>query len=50
MDKAGKPYQVKIFPPFGTTPQEGHTPFCANSGDVWGPDVFQFPGKYLKAQ
>jgi dienelactone hydrolase len=49
MEKAGKPYQIKIFPPFGTTPQEGHTPFCANGGDVWGPDVFQFLSRYLKA-
>jgi carboxymethylenebutenolidase len=49
MEKAGKPYQIKIFPPFGTTPEEGHTPFCANGADVWGPDVFQFLARYLKA-
>lgn len=49
MEKLGKPNQLKIFPPFGTTPQEGHTPFCANGGPVWGPDVFQFLGRYLKA-
>ncbi len=49
MEAAGKPHQMKIFPPFGTTPEEGHTPFCANGGDVWGADVFQFLGRYLKA-
>ncbi len=49
MEKAGKPYQLRIFPPFGTTVEEGHTPFCANGGEVWGPEVFGFLSRYLKA-
>ena len=48
MKKVGKTHEMKIFPPFGATPAEGHTPFCANGGDVWGPDVFRFLERHLQ--
>jgi dipeptidyl aminopeptidase/acylaminoacyl peptidase len=48
MQKAGKPHELKILPPYGSTPQEAHTPFCANGGDVWGPDVFRFLERHLQ--
>src|SRR4029077_8959340 len=41
MDKAGKPYQLKIYPPYGDSPGDGHT-FGYFGAQVWSPDVFQF--------
>jgi hypothetical protein len=38
MKKAGKPYQVKIYPAHGKTPMEGHA--FVDAVDVWSPDVF----------
>jgi carboxymethylenebutenolidase len=36
------PYRVHIFPPFGTTPQQGHGMFCMRGMGVWGDEVLQF--------
>lgn len=47
MRKAGKPYQAKVFPAFGTSAQDGHS-FCALGAEVWGPEVFAFFAKALK--
>jgi dipeptidyl aminopeptidase/acylaminoacyl peptidase len=41
MHGAGKDYQVKIYPPYGTSPQDGHT-FGYFGSAVWGSDVFRF--------
>lgn len=41
MDKAGKPYQLKIYPPYGDSPGEGHS-FGYFASEVWSADVFQF--------
>jgi Xaa-Pro aminopeptidase/dienelactone hydrolase len=41
MQKAGKPYKMKIYPPSGTTKQQGHT-FGVHRPDLWAPDVFPF--------
>jgi dienelactone hydrolase len=40
----GNPYRAKIYPPFGTTPQEGHGGFACKSEGIalWGPDVLEF--------
>ena len=35
-------YGVHIYPPFGTTPMQGHAGFCLRGTDVWGADVLQF--------
>jgi carboxymethylenebutenolidase len=38
------PNQARIYPPYGTTPEEGHWDFATKEGgsDIWGPDVFAF--------
>lgn len=41
MQRAGKPHQVKFYPPFGTTHQDGHD-FCVKGVAVWGTDVFPY--------
>jgi dienelactone hydrolase len=41
MRRAGKPHQVKFFPPAGTTRQDGHD-FCVTGANVWAADVFPF--------
>ena len=40
--RAGKPHQMKIYPPH---PVGGHGPFCMDPG-VWGADVLAFIAKY----
>jgi carboxymethylenebutenolidase len=42
LSRLGKPHRISIFPPYGTTPAEGHGAFCFRGGDVWGPEVFAF--------
>jgi carboxymethylenebutenolidase len=42
MDRLGKPNAMRIYPPFGTTREEGHGGFCEYGGGVWGADVFAF--------
>jgi carboxymethylenebutenolidase len=42
MRRAGGPAKLRIFPPQGTTTDEGHQ-FCVGSADpVWGPEVLDF--------
>jgi dipeptidyl aminopeptidase/acylaminoacyl peptidase len=45
MRKAGKPVHAKIYPPFGTSRQDGHTLGYFGSA-VWASDVFQFLDRY----
>ena len=40
MKDAGKTYEVKIYPPYGNSPQEGHT-FGYFGSSVWADDVFR---------
>src|SRR5262245_16925843 len=47
MARMGKPYQVKIYPPYGTTVDDGHGGFCTNATDVWGGDVLAFLRTYI---
>jgi len=35
-------FQSKIYPPVGSTNQEGHWKFCTAAADVWGKDVLAF--------
>jgi len=39
---AGKPTQVKIFPPHGKTHMAGHAGFCTRGTGEWGDDVLAF--------
>jgi carboxymethylenebutenolidase len=41
MKNAGKPYDMKIYPAFGKSPEEGHS-FAYLGGSVWADDVFRF--------
>src|SRR5258705_7293887 len=47
MARVGKPYQVKIYPPYGTTVDDGHGGFCTNAPDVWGLEVLTFLRTYI---
>jgi acetyl esterase/lipase len=41
MKAAGKEYEIKIYPAFGDSAQDGHS-FGYFGGEVWGSDVFRF--------
>ena len=41
MKDASKTYEVKLFPRYGNSPQDGHT-FGYFGSDVWADDVFRF--------
>ena len=45
MKDAGKAFEVKIYPPFGKSAQDGHS-FGYFGGSVWADDVFRFLAKY----
>jgi dienelactone hydrolase len=45
--RAKKPHLMRIFPPFGTTNEEGHGGFCRQAGAVWGDSVFGFLEAYM---
>lgn len=45
MKDAGKAFEVKIYPPFGKSVQDGHS-FGYFGGSVWADDVFRFLSKY----
>jgi carboxymethylenebutenolidase len=45
MKEAGKPFEVKIYPSFGKSHQDGHT-FGYFGFAVWEQDVFQFLARH----
>lgn len=45
--RSGKPHQARVYPAFGTTPQQGHE-FCAQGSEIWGPEVFAFFALHLR--
>jgi dipeptidyl aminopeptidase/acylaminoacyl peptidase len=45
MKAAGKPYKVKLYPPFGHSAAEGHV-FGYFGSTIWADDVFQFLDEY----
>jgi dienelactone hydrolase len=47
MQRAGKSHQVKIYPAFGTSRQDGHE-FCVRGADRWTEDVFAFLMTHMK--
>ncbi len=47
MKAAGKPYQLKIYPPFGDSVADGHT-FGYFGSAVWADDAFHFLQEYCK--
>ncbi len=42
MQKAGRPFRLKIFPPQGTTKEEGHAFCLGGSSPPWGSEVLGF--------
>jgi dienelactone hydrolase len=46
MKRAGKPYQIKIYPPRGTSHMNGHT--LIDETAIWAPDVFPQLDKWMK--
>jgi carboxymethylenebutenolidase len=48
MKDAGKPYDAKVYPPYGKSHQDGHT-FGYFGSAVWEKDVFQFLETYCAA-
>jgi dienelactone hydrolase len=48
MMDAGKPFDKKIYPPFGRSKQDGHT-FGYFGAAVWEGDVFEFLRRHCKA-
>jgi dienelactone hydrolase len=47
MDRVQKPHQLVIYPPHGTTRQQGHHGFCADAPEVWGKDVLAWIDAYI---
>ena len=45
MQHAGKTSEMKVYPAFGRSPQEGHT-FGYFGSSVWSEDVFRFLNRY----
>jgi len=48
MKDAGKPFEVKIYPPFGGSPSDGHT-FGYFGAAIWADDVFRFLDRHCGA-
>jgi hypothetical protein len=47
MRAAGKPYGLKIYPPYGSSTEDGHT-FGYFGSAVWADDVFRFLNRYCR--
>jgi carboxymethylenebutenolidase len=47
MKEAGKEFEVKVYPPFGSSVQEGHS-FGYFGSSVWGNDVFRFLDRHCR--
>ena len=46
--KNHKDFRSKIYPPFGSGPQDGHGKFCSTATDVWGQDVLTFLAEKMR--
>lgn len=42
LERQGKPHVLRIYPPFGSTRDEGHRGFCEQGAGAWGTDVLEF--------
>ena len=47
MKDAGKEFEIKIYPPYGKSTQDGHT-FGYFGSSVWGADVFRFLDQHCR--
>jgi carboxymethylenebutenolidase len=48
MKEAGKPFETKIYPPFGSSHRDGHS-FAYRGGAIWFDDVFRFLEQHCAA-
>ena len=46
--KKKKDFRSKVYPPFGSSHQDGHWGFCSTATDVWGNDVLNFLDSQMK--
>lgn len=47
LSQLGKPHRLKIYPPIGSTPDDGHA-FPLLGVSIWEADVFEFLDQYLR--
>jgi len=47
LQQLGKPHRLKIYPPIGRTPDDGHS-FLYLGVNIWEPDVFAFLDEYRR--
>jgi carboxymethylenebutenolidase len=47
MSEAGKAYELKIYPPYGSSTEDGHS-FGYFGSAVWADDVFRFLNRYCR--
>src|SRR5215467_9926443 len=47
LEQLGKPHRLKIYPPIGRTPDDGHA-FPLLGVSIWEPDVFAFLDEYMR--
>jgi carboxymethylenebutenolidase len=47
LEQAGTPHWKKIYSAFGNSAEMGHTNFCEDAVDIWGPDVLDFLGQFM---
>ena len=47
MSELGKPHRLKIYPPIGRTPEDGHG-FLYRGVSIWENDVFAFLDQYMR--
>jgi dienelactone hydrolase len=47
LEQLGKPHQLKIYPPIGSTPDDGHN-FPLSGVTIWENDVFAFLDKQMR--
>ena len=40
------PWEAKVYPPYGSTPMEGHGKFALEGRTVWGKDVLEFLSRF----
>jgi carboxymethylenebutenolidase len=46
LEKLGKPYAVKVYPPFGKEAMDGHS--FVDAYTIWGPDVFPLLRQWIE--
>jgi dipeptidyl aminopeptidase/acylaminoacyl peptidase len=48
LEKLGKPHRLSIYPPYGSTAQDGHGGFCSKGANLWGAEVLSFVSSSLQ--